>query len=448
MNGPRFATEPGRCIVGASAPAAGTPVDRAEIEEIALDRLEKARIDILLDHPYFASALLQLPLRGTWDPAIRHAVVTDGKRIVFRHDLVAALLRPKVRVLVLHALAHVLLDHPGRGGARAWPIWTAACDIAVDELLGALGEIEPPRVAFGEKRPAGRSAEEIYDELLYQERLRAAGHAPAPESAPAPPRESTDAFLSPTSAPHADEAEHAERDAFLRAAADSETLSAVDMGTLQAGFRHEATKAIRAAGNGAGAVSSEVAACERTVIPWRSELACFLRDPVDRIHSFARPNRKHLWRGIILPGTVPVEGGRVVVAIDTSGSMSDADLAQVLGEIDALRRTGACDLVVLQFDASIQAVAEFSPFEEPRVPMGSTQVMRMCGRGGTDLRLPFTWTEEAMQRDERISALVVCTDGFGPLPADAPDGLPVLFMLTPHHAPPSFGRQLVLPDRL
>jgi predicted metal-dependent peptidase len=80
--------------------------------------------------------------------------------------------------------------------------------------------------------------------------------------------------------------------------------------------------------------------------------------------------------------------------------------------------------------------------------MGSTQVMRMCGRGGTDLRLPFTWTEKAMQRNERISALVVCTDGFGPLPADAPDGLPVLFMLTPHHAAPSFGRHLVLPERL
>ena len=33
-----------------------------EIEEIARSRMEGARIDILLDHPYFAAALLAIPM--------------------------------------------------------------------------------------------------------------------------------------------------------------------------------------------------------------------------------------------------------------------------------------------------------------------------------------------------------------------------------------------------
>jgi hypothetical protein len=58
--------------------------------------------------------------------------------------------------------------------------------------------------------------------------------------------------------------------------------------------------------------------------------------------------------------------------------------------------------------------------------------------------LPFTWADEERRNGRRISALIVCTDGFGPLPSGAPAGLPVLFLLTPHHAAPKFGEQLVL----
>ena len=132
------------------------------------------------------------------------------------------------------------------------------------------------------------------------------------------------------------------------------------------------------------------------------------------------------------------------MAIDTSGSMSDHSLGVMLGEIDAIRRTCACDLTVLQFDARIHAVAEFSRWSDEDETVGSTKMMRVFGRGGTNLRLPFTWAEGERRNGRSISALIVCTDGYGPLPTEAPAGLPVLFLLTPQHAPPEFGEQLVL----
>jgi predicted metal-dependent peptidase len=438
--------------------AAGIPVDRDETEAIALERLEKARLDILLDQPYFASALLQLPIRGTWDPAIRNAVVTDGKRVVFRHDLVAALLRPQVRVLVLHALAHVLLDHPRRGGSRAWPLWTVACDVAVDELLAMLGDFSLDEWRTGCDAANTRSAEAIYADLERTARddpsadsrvdssadLRAESGATRPMPAPT----TTDGLL-PTVPPDAmDDAERAEREAFLRAAGDAEVPSAAEFEALRDAFRYEVEKASLGVGRESGNSSSEIAASRAAVLPWRHELARFLCEPIDRGWSFARPNRKHLWRGIFLPGMVPVEGGRFVVAIDTSGSMSDAVLSQVLAEIDMLRRSVACELVIVQFDATIQKVVECSTFAGPVESGWSIDEMRCYGRGGTDLRLPFQWTEEARREGRAVSALIVCTDGYGPLPTEQPDGLPVLFMLTPHHAAPSFGRHLVLPNRL
>lgn len=444
MSGGRIGSPPSVAARGAVAEA----VDRAEIEAIARDRLEKARIDILLDHPYFASALLQLPIRGTWDDAIRNAVVTDGRRIVYRFDLVAALLRPKVRLLVLHALAHVLLDHPTRGGARGWPLWTMACDIAVDELLGILGEIEPAASNGGARPPGSRSAEEIYDDLERSARVRASAPERSPLAAPSPPPpapSATDGMLPSEPPGGMDDAERAEREAFLRVAGDAEGPTELEIDTLRTGFRVDADRAIRAAGTAAGTGSGEIEAGRRRTVDWRSELAQFLRSHVDRSWTLARPNRRHLWRGIYLPGLAPVEGGRIVVAIDTSGSMSDEALGQVLGEIDALRREIAGDLVVLQFDADVQAVAEYAGVDDADANIGSTRIMRILGRGGTDLRIPFEWAEGEVRNGREVSALIVCTDGYGPLPDRAPAETPVLFLLTPAHAAPGFGRRLVLP---
>jgi predicted metal-dependent peptidase len=116
----------------------------------------------------------------------------------------------------------------------------------------------------------------------------------------------------------------------------------------------------------------------------------------------------------------------------------------VLGEVDAIRRSCACELTVLQFDATIHAKAEFSRWSEQDAQIGSTKAMRFFGRGGTDLRLPFTWAENERCAGRSISALIVCTDGYGPLPPRAPEGLPVLFLLTRTHSAPAFGEQVVL----
>ena len=433
----RLAEEPTEAPLPADARCASHD-EIEEIEKIARSRVEGARIDILLDHPYFATALLAIPMRGTFDEAIAHAVLTDGTRIAYRHDLVAALERPKVRMLIMHALTHILLRHPERGGSREWRAWTMACDIAVDLLFADLGLLRKHEIehlcAF-----KNLSAEAIY------ERLTANTVSP-------PPQVHADGMQP---APEDDQQRHGDsscsgqgdaRSAFERATDDVERPTSMQLESLRRDFAQdvERERKVSAVGSAAGNGSSEIDAANREQVCWQQVLARFMRDTIHQDWSFSRPNRKHLWRGIYLPGPMEIAGGRFVIAIDTSGSMSDHDLALVLGEIDAIRRTCACELTVLQFDATIQKTAEFSRWSDADVKIGSTKVMRFYGRGGTDLRLPFTWADEERRNGRSISALIVCTDGFGPLPTDAPVGLPVLFLLTPHHTAPKFGEKLVL----
>ncbi|MBI1304454.1 MAG: hypothetical protein GC172_11815 [Phycisphaera sp.] len=435
-----------------SVPPVDARADAEEIAEIARSRVERARIDILLEHPYFAAALLAIPLRGTSEATIAQALVTDGSRIVYRYDLVAALERPKVRRLIMHALAHVLLQHPERGGSRDWGLWTTACDVAVELLFDQLGmkcdeSVRKLRIF------AGDSAERIYERL--HEEAEAARSAPRfpplPRPAcsddgmlPAAHDRGDAATLDDTSRSRLEDDSRA-REAIERATAGTDAPSGVELESLARDFRHEvSTRPRKGAGTTAGSGNAELDAAAREQVCWRRVLARFMLEPIDREWSFARPNRKHIWRGLYLPGPIDVEGGRFVVAIDTSGSMSDEILRVMLGEIDAIRRMCACELTVLQFDAAIHATAEFSASCAEDARIGSTKLMRVFGRGGTDLRLPFRWAEEELRNGRRISALIVCTDGYGPLPQEPPRGMPVLFLLPKMHAAPEFGEKLVV----
>jgi predicted metal-dependent peptidase len=426
--------------------------DAEEIAEIARSRVERARIDILLEHPYFAAALLAIPLRGTSEAAIAQALVTDGSRIVYRYDLVAALERPKVRRLIMHALAHVLLRHPDRGGSRDWSLWTVACDVAVELLFDQLGMKSDENVRKL-RIFADDSAERIYERL--HEEAEAARSAP--RFPPLPRPACSDDGMLPGARDRSDtealddmsrsrlEDDSRAREEIDRATAGAEAPSGTELKHLSHEFLRDIEgKPKRRGRAGPGSGKAELDAAAREQVCWRRVLARFMLEPIDREWSFARPNRKHIWRGLYLPGPIDVEGGRFVVAIDTSGSMSDEILRVMLGEIDAIRRLCACELTVLQFDAAIHATAEFSASCAEDARIGSTKVMRVFGRGGTDLRLPFRWAEEELRNGRRISALIVCTDGYGPLPQGTPRGLPVLFLLPEAHAAPEFGEKLVV----
>jgi predicted metal-dependent peptidase len=414
-----------------------------EIVSIARSRIERARIDILLDQPYLASALLSIPVRGTSDGAIRKAVVTDGRRIVYRHDLVAQLERPQIRLLIMHALMHTLLRHPERGGDRDWERWTVACDIAVELLFAELGlQTSLDQQHFDHElldEFHGGSAETIYEELGEPTHHRTLARG-SPGDAMLRAKES---FPGRDGAEAA--AEDSQRDAFERTMVGAEVPSATELEGMKRGFGKGVKHSIRSRnGKGPGSARSEIWAGEQEQVCWRSVLGRFMREPFDREWSYAHPNRKHLWRGVYLPGPVPIEGGRFVVAIDTSGSMSDDELASILCEVDAIRRLCACELTVVQFDADIHAVAEFAQGTEEDSVIGSTKIMRVFGRGGTDIRVPFDWATKELEQGRRISALIVCTDGYGPLPAEPPRDLPVLFLLTPTHKAPDFGQRLAL----
>ncbi|MEU6105835.1 vWA domain-containing protein [Streptomyces flaveolus] len=149
--------------------------------------------------------------------------------------------------------------------------------------------------------------------------------------------------------------------------------------------------------------------------PWRELLGAAVRSAaggpgVGENHSYRRPSRRSASvPGVLLPSlrrTPP----RVCVVIDTSGSVSDAELGSALLEVAAISQAvgGRRDLVsVISCDAAAGVA----------VPLCRAENMELLGGGGTDLRSGFA---RALRSRPRPDVIVALTDGQTPWPSAQP----------------------------
>ncbi|MEU7612973.1 VWA-like domain-containing protein [Micromonospora sp. NPDC049204] len=147
--------------------------------------------------------------------------------------------------------------------------------------------------------------------------------------------------------------------------------------------------------------------------PWRDLLGAAVRSAAVAAgtgtdHSYGRPSRRSQGvPGVILP-SLRRRPPTVCVIVDTSGSVSDAELGSALLEVAAISRAvgGRRDLVsVLPCDAAARAVHALCRAEE--IPL--------IGGGGTDLRAGFTRAQRV-----RPDVIVALTDGQTPWPRARP----------------------------
>ncbi|SDJ43573.1 vWA domain-containing protein [Streptomyces indicus] len=149
--------------------------------------------------------------------------------------------------------------------------------------------------------------------------------------------------------------------------------------------------------------------------PWRELLGAAIRSAasapgVGENYTYGRPARRSVsLPGIVLP-SLRRRPPRVSIVIDTSGSVSDAELGSALLEVAAISKTlgGRRDLVnVVPCDASARLVH----------PLCRGQGIPLLGGGGTDLRAGFA---KALHSGPAPDVIVVLTDGQTPWPQRQP----------------------------
>ncbi|SDM35282.1 vWA domain-containing protein [Allokutzneria albata] len=149
--------------------------------------------------------------------------------------------------------------------------------------------------------------------------------------------------------------------------------------------------------------------------PWRELLGAAVRTAVSapgvgEDYTYGRPSRRSAGLpGVIMP-SLRRRPPRVCVIVDTSASVSDAELGSAIVEIAAIVRAvgGRRDLVsVLSCDAAAHVTH----------PLCRTEGITLVGGGGTDLRTGFA---TALRTGLRPDVIVALTDGQTPWPHARP----------------------------
>lgn len=164
-------------------------------------------------------------------------------------------------------------------------------------------------------------------------------------------------------------------------------------------------------------------------IPWQHVLADFSGGWARDDYSYRRPNRKYIYQGIVMPSlrSEMLEG---VVAFDLSGSIGREEATIFYSELKGiLNAFPSYRLHLMSFDSIVQNYQVIETGEEPDLDT------LFKGGGGTSFHCVLDRIQvEAIQPN----FLIMLTDGYASEPEQP--NYPVLWVLTPNHQKPSWGR--------
>lgn len=162
-------------------------------------------------------------------------------------------------------------------------------------------------------------------------------------------------------------------------------------------------------------------------VDWLRALRQKLRFGVSRLEkrdiTWSIPNKRFLGRDYILPSNVGPDSPKIAYAVDTSGSMSETDLQQAMGELEDIRRRYNAKVYVLDCDADVHSSGWIGP---------NQPLPKLNGGGGTDFKPVF---DHLVEKRIKPDYCIFFTDGYGNF-GDNPKQFPVLWIMTSDVKPP------------
>lgn len=445
--------------------------------EDAEARIIKARVQLVLNHPFFGVLATRLILK---EDRSCDTMWVDGKHLGYNPKFVAEQSDGQLQGVVCHEVLHVAGGHPWRRQGRNPDTWNEACDYAVNPIVRENGYILPDG-GLEDPQYAGLPAETIYGKL----RQNPQDGAPPPQQGPGtqPPEAPMIGGQTDDKGEEGDESSNSGDGGGDKGQSKDDGKPQDDNGSGKGDSKSdegsgkgESDSDDAASGNGKGSEGKPKAAGEVRDAPadepeleenWRSAviqaakaakmqgklpagLARFaeagveprvdwreaLREFMQRVwsatdYTWRMPNARYISQGLYLPRLDGEAMPSIVFGIDTSGSIQDELLSQFKAEVTSIVEEMQPDDAYIVFcDAKVHRVENLAKGDEPE--------FKPAGGGGTSFAPVFDWCEE---NDITPTCLIYLTDLFGSFPKVQPD-YPVLWAHTQVHGPAPWGEMV------
>jgi len=354
------------------------------------DPMTRARAAMLGSHPFFAALALRLKLvEADW----LGTAAVDGRHIFYNRKWIDSLSDEEVQAIVAHETMHCALSTMGRRGSRDPDKWNVATDHVINLLLeGARFSLPTPR--YCDSQYADLPAETVYTMLPDMPRcgIAVAGR-PGLSSDPG---ECGGVMDAPGTS------------------ADSQTLAAEWRVAMV-----QAAQSARNQGNLPGSLEALVQDIVTPALDWKKLLRDFVCRSARNDYNWFPPSRRYMGTGFYLPSLRSDELPDIVIAVDTSGSISTKELAMFSAELSSILGDFETTIHLIHCDAEIAKTALLTRADLPLD-------LSWKGRGGTDFRPVFEWVTD---QGVTPTCLIYFTDLYGPAPDVEPD-YPVLWVST------------------
>ena len=397
------------------------------IETPTSRRIQKARTALVLDHPFFGSLLFRLK-----DCECRsiQTMATDGVSLYYNPDFVETLNAATLAGTLAHEVMHPALHHHARRSGRDPKRWNMACDYAINPLLIDAG-LNLPEGVLLDNRFRGMSAEQIYN-LLDSETSQDSGSEDKESESGGEGTNAEQPLAGEANEPSAPMTEGGIGQVLDAPLPDEETPTIEEQAREWNIAVNQATTVARQAGKVPTGLSRTMEGAAEAAVDWRERLRRHWSDTIPADYSWMRPNRRHIWAGLYLPGVVCEGVGEVAIAVDCSGSVSARQLRLFEAEVRSILEGQRTERVyVLYFDAVVQRVETYEAGE--RIDLNPV------GGGGTEFGPCFEWLDD---RGIRPQTMVFLTDLYGSFPPSAP-AYPVLWASTGSRKAP-FGEVILM----
>jgi predicted metal-dependent peptidase len=357
-----------------------------------VEKLITARVGLLLRHPFFGNLATRMKLIDASDWCA--TLATDGRNFYYNNDFVNKLKPKEAEFGFAHEVLHNVFDHLGRRENRDPKISNIAADFAVNQILKdeRIGEVPSFIQIFQDNKYRGMSYEQIYDDLYEK-------------------AEKIDlSQLGELLDEHLDgegEGDGDGEDGEGKEGKGRPRLTAEEKKQIRDEIKEAMVAAAQAAGAGRvpAGVARLISDFTEPKMDWRQLLRMNIQSILKSNFSFARPNRKSQHSGAVLPGMMNEETIDVCVAIDMSGSISNAQANDFISEVKGIMDEYVdFKLQLWCFDTAVYNYAQFSGDTADDI-----MSYKVKGGGGTDFDANWDFMKNEGIEPKRF---IMFTDGY------------------------------------